>query len=301
MSAFGEFGPITDEHRRQWPGGLEGVAAVAREYETCTFATTAVAAVERVLDLKGGASPETLVVHVVGGQLHVEGVDAMWRPLAALVARKKCRRARLVIVGPQMQTRAAVKVGGALEVAHAKGLYDLWACTNPQEPAPGIVLLFHPGFWGYDCWRNSIRHLLENDAPFVVTSYTPQEAELDELAIGLAILDPRAAESYVAANGGDVDEVRDEACDLAAKSLTWLWRTEVNPHRAERIRETKTAPPGHEYRENHAWMAIDPEDYDLPFRPGAFMSRLSLSRAAQSPSPEAGASESAGGDAATHV
>ena len=104
--------------------------------------------------------------------------------------------------------------------------------------------MFHPGLWGYATWRASLRALLARGYPTVVTSYTPQEAELDALAVGAAVL----AEA-------DADD-DDKAAAAAEARLRWFWRPEANPHASPVVRPTATAPPGHVYRENHCWFGF---------------------------------------------
>ena len=208
-----------------------------------SFASTAIGAVERVMSF--AVWPQELVVHVVGGEPGREGDDDAWAPLVASAARRGVGAVRIVVVGPGMADRPAARVGGGGGVAHASGFYDDWlAGPGAREPPPDVALLFHPGLWGYATWRASLRALLARGSPTVVTSYTPQEAELDALAVGAALL-------------GEADADDDDKAAAAAEArLRWFWRPEANPHASPVVRPTATAPPGHVYRENHCWFGF---------------------------------------------
>ena len=146
---------------------------------------------------------------------------------------------------------------------HVRGAYDGAAAP----PRADVVLAFHPGFWGYDSWRATLRGLVAAGPPVVATAYTPQEAALDRRAIGAAALAGDAggaatADAAAAAAGAaddDSDAEADAAADAAAARLAWLWPPEINPHRSDRVRATPSAPPDHEYRENHVWFGFDPD------------------------------------------
>ena len=193
-----------------------------------SFAATAAAALKRVAGSEG--SREEVVLHVVGGQQHVEGNDDLWR--AVLAAWRG--QLRVIVVGPDMRNRPALLIETNLWVTHVAGAYECYG------DAPDLVLAFHPGFWGYESWRPTLRGLLRGTTLLVATSYTPEEASLDALALGAAMLER------------DADE---DAAEAASDALHWSWRPELNPHVGAR-REVASAPPGHNYRENHCWSAV---------------------------------------------
>ena len=207
-----------------------------------SFAATAAAALKRYSGCEG--SREEVVLHVIGGQPHVEGNDDLWRGVLAAFSAEPLT---VVVVGPDMRDRPALLIETNLWVTHVSGVYDGYG------DEPDLVLAFHPGFWGYDSWRSTIRgqfkplhgthepHFLLR-TPLIVTSYTPEEAQLDAIALGAATLELGADE---------------DAAEAASTALHWHWRPEVNPHVGAR-REVASAPPGHDYRENHCWFAVSP-------------------------------------------
>ena len=209
-----------------------------------SFSATAELGIKRVMTF--AFWPPRLVVHIIGGEPWREGVDATWEPLAAAISHRGCKTMRIVVVGPSMRDRPAVAVGIA-EVVHVRALYDEWVATAAAtEEPPEVALMFHPGLWGYATWRPTLRALFSRGIPLVVTSYTPQEADLDTIAVGAAFLAEAEAD----------DE--DKAAKAAESQARWIWRPAKNPHASAELRPTKTAPEGHEYRENHAWFAVIP-------------------------------------------
>lgn len=152
-----------------------------------------------------------LVVYCVGGDEDREG-RADWE-LARVAQRIGVDEIKLTVIGPSMKANCA--------------LYHEW--ERPEKP--DFVVMFHPGLWGYPFWELTLRRLLESgEPPILVTSYTIEEAELDEETVGTWC-------------SGDV---------------RWLWKPELNPFASETVRPTATAPKGHVYRENAAWQCILP-------------------------------------------
>mmetsp|Transcript_24388 Transcript_24388/g.96761 ORF Transcript_24388/g.96761 Transcript_24388/m.96761 type:complete len:262 (-) Transcript_24388:34-819(-) len=227
-----------------------------------SFGHTAAAAVQRAARLVGKAllAAAPLVVHVVGGDAHSEGADrgaALWRPLLEqmLAASSRGRRVlRIVVVGPGMRSSKTIETttgDDVVIVEHVRALYHEW--WYDKREVPELVLMFHPGLWGYGEWRATLRCLarMARPVPVVVTSYTVQEAALDALELRRVI---READDGVSGSRGDSES--DDEVEPAVLERHWLWPPEVNPHGARCVRPTATAPPGHEYRDNAAWQCV---------------------------------------------
>ena len=114
------------------------------------------------------------------------------------------------------RTRVWFKTG----VYHAK---DAGVEVNKVD----LVMCFHPGFWGYDSWRETIQ-ALPRDVPCVVTSYNKEEAE-DDQDVVIEALEGR-------------------------KEWNWRWRIERNKFASKVERESGIE--GRPCVENKFWQAF---------------------------------------------
>ena len=111
--------------------------------------------------------------------------------------------------------------------------YEEYCSTLSEHQFPDLVIAYNAGIWGYNDWLPTISFMASlesNDCaiPFVVTSYTIEEADDDEDTI---------------------------ASHLKCLNLNGflLWESEINPYASQIDRPTQTAIDGRVYRENAAW------------------------------------------------
>jgi hypothetical protein len=133
------------------------------------------------------------------------------------------------------------------------GLYHEWLSVHTtyakELMIPDMLIAFNAGIWGYDSWiptleifisrtRNeclSATSTSDDDKamiPFIVTSYTLQEAEDDYEVLHRILLPSKGMSS------------------------SFVWNPERNRFASRLLRPTETASSGHEYFENHSWQAL---------------------------------------------
>ena len=143
--------------------------------------------------------------------------DAAKRPFVDIMPSNKTSSSRLM---------------SATATCH-EAVYHEWLEEQQQEEKPDLVIAFNSGIWGYKEWVPTLEALcqLSYSIPFVSTSYTIQECEDDAQVIETVVADTKGGAGRC------------------------LWNAQANPFASRQIRETHTALPGREYRENAAWQA----------------------------------------------
>ncbi|CAB9525021.1 expressed unknown protein [Seminavis robusta] len=200
---------------------------------------------------------DVLTIHIVGAD-HVEcdRIGTHFNPLARWINDNLYAPKNLVLclVGPNVpaSTKAPInllssnkplprqRLLSAQATCHSASYHD-WLEEQESDRLPDLMVCFNAGIWGYEEWKPTIRCLAEKklQAPFVVTSYTLEEAEDDFDVMEEIIV------------GGDAKKDADQKSPTKAL----LWGPEVNPFASKQKRETATAVEGRDYRENHAWQA----------------------------------------------
>lgn len=225
------------------PAAINATANLSR-------AATLAEAIDRLHLLDSGK--EELVIHIAGAD-HVEcssneQLVTLFGPLIRWLGAKSTspQHVKIHLIGPNVPKDASARPAvnllspatnrmiSATATCH-EGTYHKWQqqdVTNDFVP-PDIAIAFNAGIWGYNEWLPTIEALAESSfsrpIPFVSTAYTIQECQDDAEVI----------ESVVAKGG----------------TGSCLWKPEANPFGSRKIRETATAVPGREYRENAAWQA----------------------------------------------
>jgi hypothetical protein len=212
-------------------------------------------------------SQDRLVIHIVGADpmecQSEERVRATFSPLAKWIDQNiySPRHLSVCLVGPNVPSKIKASDDTPIHLlppscdhrrlwtAEARcyqANYHIWLSEQDHHAAcADLVVCFNAGIWGYDEWKPTLRYLVERNAaiPFVITSYTLEEAEDD-----FDVMDDMVKECPNLNEGGE------NTSPLNARHIC-LWGPEVNAFASKQERETATAVQGRDYRENHAWQA----------------------------------------------
>ena len=165
--------------------------------------------------------PAVLSVHVIGCDpcdlcCH-DPLDG-FKFLRNLLSKKGCSEVRLLLCGPncrhghveahsedqRRETDDALDFP-KISITSTRLLYHEY-CEQFKPTEPNIVIAFNAGLWGYSSWQQTLELLLgsqRSSTPLVVTSYSPEEAEMDR------------------------DTIREvQPC------TKWIWEPEENPYRS---------------------------------------------------------------------
>lgn len=188
------------------------------------------------------SAQELLTIHIIGA----DGVECdsertvktLFGPFVRWVGASgwSPKTIRISMVGPNVPGSAAQRgpvdlmpanKTSSLEAATASchtGCYHEW--LEPGQHAD-LCVAFNAGIWGYNEWRPTLEKMCDMSTitPFLVTSYTVEEAEDDY----------------------------DEVAKVVGNEERCLWKAQSNPFASRMKRETATAVAGRDYRENAAW------------------------------------------------
>ncbi len=119
---------------------------------------------------------------------------------------------------------------------------------------PHCIIAYNAGVWGYDDWIptiNAINDKLPSKTPFIVTSYTLQEAEDDADVIRDILLE--RVKNVDKIDAGEDTGPKDTTTydSLAEKQI--LWEPSLNPFGSRKLREMATSPGSRPYFENGAY------------------------------------------------
>ena len=113
------------------------------------------------------------------------------------------------------------------------------ALESQTNRDPDVVIAYNAGIWGYDDWKPTLiqmNSILPRETPFIITSYTIQEAEDDaDVVQSIFCQHEREVESQKMQN-----------------SSAFMEPT-LNPFGSRSLRETATSPESRQYFENGAW------------------------------------------------
>jgi len=140
--------------------------------------------------------------------------------------------------------------------------------TSSRHTYPNMAIAFNAGIWGYDLWKPTLNALcrIHTPIPFVVTSYTTEEAEDDAEVIAEVIAEVKNGRCSTSTSGeeeGCTTEQKDHGrigssaigpSDIIVDNKC-LWEVEVNPFGSRKKRDTYAAPKDRLYFENGAWQA----------------------------------------------
>ena len=118
----------------------------------------------------------------------------------------------------------------------------------------GLAIAFNAGIYGYTEWEPTLQRMAcfeEKEIPFVVTSYTMEEAE-DDAEVIENILGLSSKSHETDADSNNVNQVEDDA-NCKSGLGKYLWEVEPNPYASRKQRNTATAIGGRCYFENGAW------------------------------------------------
>jgi hypothetical protein len=203
---------------------------------------------------------DRLVIHIVGADQvecqSEERVRATFSPLARWIDQSiySPRHLSICLVGPNLPSKIASNGTPihllpessndhrrlwSAEARCYEASYHTWL-SDQDTLAADLVVCFNAGIWGYDEWKPTLRYLVDRNAaiPFVVTSYTLEEAEDD-----FDVMEEMVKESP---NHGE---------NVSPSKAICLWGPEANAFASKQERDTATAVQGRIYRENHAWQA----------------------------------------------
>ena len=130
-----------------------------------------------------------------------------------------------------------------------------------------VVLAFNAGIYGYNEWIPTLKRMLlfqKQILPFVITSYTLEEAEDDaEVIQDVLQLNNSNSNDNEIDNDNGIDNNKEDNNNvdteesLKSDSIVGkcLWNVEINPFSSKVERKTTTAIEGRKYYENRAWQA----------------------------------------------
>ena len=128
------------------------------------------------------SADETLELHVIGAANSMEGAllrsGWAWDELAELLLPVGAR-ARLCLVGHEIDSASEVQLGERMTAVCHKGDYIKWRLES-DAATPSLALGLNSGL-GTDqnLWREVLQLLLEEEAPLVFTSFDDADAESD--------------------------------------------------------------------------------------------------------------------------